>query len=181
MDKATTEPFGILAKFESPEALISAAKKAVGAGYRKFDTFSPFPLEGMSEAMRLRPSWLPYLVLLGGIGGAVTGVGMQVYSMVIDQPLNIGGRPLMSWPVFIPIAFELTILLSAVAGIAGLFLVTRFPQPYHPVFNVEDFRKHGSMDGFYLMIENRDPLFHLPDTTRLLESWGAIQVNEIEE
>ncbi len=119
-------------------------------------------------------------MLGGGITGGLLGFFMQVYSTAIDYPLNIGGRPLVSWPAYIPITFEMTVLLAALGGVLGLFVVTRFPQPYHPVFNVEDFQKHGSQDGFYLGIEARDPKFDLAVTRKFLEDQGAILVSEIE-
>src|SRR5512140_11635 len=105
---------------------------------------------------------------------------MQAYATVVDLPLNIGGRPLFSWPTYIPITFELTILLAALAGILGLFAVTRFPQPYHPVFNSEDFVEHGSTDSFYLNIEASDPNFDLERTRQFMQVLGAVQVSEIE-
>lgn len=181
MDNQTTKYFGLLAKFPDPETLVSAARRATDAGYRELDAYSPFPVEELSDALRLRSSKLPYAVLGGGITGGLVGFLMQVFATVIDYPMNIGGKPLLSWPAYIPIAFELTILLAAFGGIIGLFVVTRFPQPYHPVFNVEDFQQHGSQDGFYLGIEARDPKFDLAVTRKFLEDQGAILVSEIEE
>jgi hypothetical protein len=170
----------LLAKFSTPETLVAATRRATEAGFRELDAYSPFPIEDLSEALRLKSSKLPYAVLVGGITGGVLGFLMQVFAQAIDYPLNIGGRPLISWPAYIPITFELTILLAAFGGVIGLFVVTRFPQPYHPVFNVEDFQKHGSQDGFYLGIEARDPKFDLAGTRKFLEDQGAILVSEIE-
>ncbi len=178
--KQTPKIYGLLARFPDPEALITAAEKVTEAGYRQFDAYSPFPIEDLPEAMHLKPSKLPYAVLIGGILGGLTGFGMQWFATVLSLPLNIGGRPLNSWPAYIPITFELTILLAAFGGVIGLFIATRFPQPYHPVFNVEDFRKHGSQDGFYLGIEARDPKFNLEDTRQFLDSLGPMLVSEIE-
>jgi hypothetical protein len=144
------------------------------------DAYSPFPVEGLADALKLKPSKLPYAVLGGGITGGLLGFFMQYYATVIDNPLIIGGKPLFSWPAYVPITFELTILLAALGGVIGLFIVTGFPQPYHPVFNVEDFQKHGSIDGFYLGIESTDPNFNLADTRKFLESLGSILVSEIE-
>jgi hypothetical protein len=180
MEEKSPKKFGILARFSDPETLVRAVKRATEAGYRQLDAYTPFPVEGLSDAMLLKPSRLPFAVLAGGILGGLLGYFMQVYAMGIDLPLNIGGRPLISWPAFIPITFELTILLAAFGGVIGLFVVTRFPQPYHPIFNVEDFQRHGSVDGFYLGIEASDPKYDLAGTRKFLENLGAILVSEIE-
>lgn len=180
MKKEIGKVFGILARFPDPETLVNAAQRATHSGYRNLDAYTPFPVEGLAEALHLKPSKIPLAVLAGGIIGAVSGYFMQFFASVIHMPLNIGGRPLHSWPAFIPITFELTILMAAFGGVIALFVATRFPQPYHPVFNVEDFQKHGSQDGFYLGIEARDPKFDLVQTQKFLESLGAILVSEIE-
>jgi hypothetical protein len=180
MDKGNRKIYGLLAKFDSPEALISATKRAYDGGYRQFDTYAPFPVEGLPEAMRLKTSLLPYVILAGGIIGGLTGFFGQAFATVIDYPLNIGGRPLLSWPAYIPITFELTVLFAAFAGVIGLFAATRFPQPYHPVFNSEDFNQHASQDAFYLDIQASDPKFSLESTRTFMESLGSIQVSEIE-
>jgi Protein of unknown function (DUF3341) len=180
MDKKYQTIYGLLARFADPEMLVSAAQRAAEAGYRRMDAYTPFPVEGLAEALRLKPSILPYAVLAGGITGGLLGFLMQVYATVVSYPLNIGGRPLNSWLAYIPITFELTVLLAAFGGIIGLLIATRLPQPYHPVFNVEDFQKHGSQDGFYLGIEASDPDFNLTDTRKFLESLGATLVSEIE-
>lgn len=180
MAKETQKMYGILAKFEHPEDLVAATKRAYEAGYRKFDAYTPYPVEGLDQVMHLKPSFLPYAMLLGGILGGAGGFLMLTYATVIGNPLNIGGRPLFSWPTYIPITFELTVLTAAFFGVIGLFVATRFPQPYHPVFNSEDFREHGSQDAFYLGIEASDPLFDLEKTRRFMQDLGSIQVAEIE-
>lgn len=172
--------YALLAKFETPEALVSASRRAVEAGYSQFDAYSPFPVEDLPKAMKLKPSPMPWLVLAGGATGAVGGFLMQTFATVRDYPLNIGGRPLFAWPAYIPISFELTILLGALSGVLGLFFFTRLPQPYHPVFNSPDFIEHGSSDAFYLEIEAKDPQFKLDETRRFLEGLSAAQVVEIE-
>ena len=181
LSESNQKPYGLLAKFETPEALTAAARRTYEAGYRRFDAYSPYPIEELSHAMHLKPSPLPLVILAGGTLGAVSGFLMQTYASVIDYPLNIGGRPLFSWPSFIPITFEMTILLAALSGVVGLFFFTQLPQPYHPVFNSEDFNQHASQDGFYLGIEARDPQFDSTKTRRLLENLGSIQVSEIAE
>lgn len=180
MEKQPAPIYGILARFPDPDSLVFAARQAFLSGYRRLDAYSPFPVEGLADALRLPPSSLPYAVLGGGILGGVLGFVMQAYSMAVTLPLNIGGKPLFSWLAFIPITFELTILLAAFGGVIGLFVATRLPQPYHPVFNVEDFQKHGSQDGFYLGIEASDPKFDLAATRKFLENMGAILVSEVE-
>jgi hypothetical protein len=180
MKKNDPKIYGILARFPDSETLVQAARQVTQAGYREIDAYTPFPVEELSEALHLKPSRLPYAVLAGGISGGTLGFLMQYYATVIANPLNIGGRPLNSWPAYIPITFELTILLAALGGVIALFVATRFPQPYNPVFNVEDFQQHGSQDGFYLGIESRDPKFNLADTQLFLKNLGAILVTEIE-
>lgn len=176
----TPKMYGLLAKFETPEALVEAARRVREAGFRRWDTYTPYPVEGLARAMGLRDSPLPFVILAGGLAGLVGGFGMQVFATVIDYPLNIGGRPLFSWPTYIPITFELTILLAAFAGIGGLFFFARFPQPYHPVFRSEDFNEHASQDGFYLGIEANDPKFDLQATRAFLQQMGSTLITELE-
>lgn len=180
MTQSNSNLYGLLAKFNTQEALVAATRRAYEAGYRKFDTYTPYPVEGLSEAMHLKGSILPYVILAGGVAGALTGFLMQAFATGIDYPLNIGGRPLFSWPAYIPITFELTILFAAFAGVLGLFAVTRFPQPYHPVFNSEDFNAHASQDAFYLGIEASDPNFSVDQTRQFLQSLGSVLITEIE-
>lgn len=180
MNKKQPKLYGLLAKFDTPENLVMAARRVVQAGYRRFDAYAPYPVEELDHAMHLKPSPLPYVILAGGLLGGIGGFFMQTYATVIDLPLNIGGRPLFSWPAYIPVTFELTVLLAAFAGILGLFVVTRFPQPYHPLFRSEDFIEHGSSDSFYLDIEASDPNFTLERTRQFLLDLGALQVSEIE-
>ncbi len=180
--KKTAEPqmYGLLAKYGTPEELIRATRRVYNAGYRKFETYTPYPVEDLPQVMRLRNSLLPLVMLLGGILGGVTGFFGQAFATVIDYPLNIGGRPLFSWPTYIPITFEMIVLTSALFGILGLFVVTRFPQPYHPVFNSTDFSEHASTDAFYLSVETNDPKFQLEQTRQLLQETGPVLVDEIE-
>jgi hypothetical protein len=180
MGNTSPKLYGLLAKFDTPEALVSASQRVVQAGYQRFDAYSPFPLEGLGHAMRLKSSPLPYIILAGGILGGAGGFFMQTYATVVDLPLNIGGRPLFSWIAYVPITFELTVLIAALAGIVGLFALTRFPQPYHPLFRSEDFVEHGSSDRYYLDIEASDPGFDLERTRLFLQSLGAVEVSEIE-
>jgi hypothetical protein len=172
--------YGLLASFETPEALVAAARRVRESGFTRFDAYAPYPVEGLSEAMKLRSSLLPLLMLLGGFSGAFIGFFGQVFATAIDYPLNIGGRPLVSWPAYIPITFELTILFAAFGGLLGLFAIARFPQPYHPVFRSEEFNEHASQDGFFLGIEASDPKYNLDAARKLLQEAGAVTVSEIE-
>jgi hypothetical protein len=174
-----TELYGLLAEFDDPDLLREAAEKAHAAGYRKMDAYTPFPVEGLAEAVGHAKPTLPLLVLIGGIVGACLGFGMQYYGSVIGYPLNIGGRPLNSWPSFIPITFEVTILVAAFTAVLGMFALNGLPQPYHPVFNVERFAL-ASRDRFYLCIESRDPKFDLASTKVFLESLQPRVVFEVE-
>jgi hypothetical protein len=171
--------YGLMAEFTSPEALLAAARRAYTEGYRRMDAYSPFPVEGLAEAIGFRKNLLPLIVLLGGIAGAAGGFYLQYWISVADYPLNIGGRPLNSWPAFIPVTFELTILLAALSAVLGLLALNGLPMPYHPVFNVERFEL-ASRNRFFLGIEARDPIFDRETTRRFLEDTGPHGVYEVE-
>jgi hypothetical protein len=176
----TTAPalYGLLAEFEDEDALLAAAKSVRESGYRHVEAYCPFPIHGLSETLGIRGRRLPRIVLAGGIIGGVGGLFMQWYSAVIDYPLNVGGRPLASWPSFIPIAFELTILVAGISAVLGMFALNGLPQPYHPVFNVPEFAA-ASRDGLFLCIEAQDPKFDLVDTQNFLMNAGARRVFEV--
>jgi hypothetical protein len=124
---------------------------------------------------------VPLLVLAGGITGLLAGLGLQVWVSAFAYPLNIGGRPFLSWPMFIPVTFELTILFASFAAVFGMFALNGFPMPYHPVFNVERFAAHASQDRFFLAIEAADPKFDRDRTRAFLQSLGAREVNDVQE
>ena len=149
------------------------------AGYRRLDAFTPFPVEGLAEVIGFHEKKLPLLVLVGGIVGAITGYGLQYWTSVIDYPLNVGGRPLHSWPAFIPPAFETTILGAALFCVLGMLALNGLPMPYHPVFNVPRFAL-SSRDRFFLCIEATDPIFETEATRRFLERFGPREVNVVE-
>ncbi len=176
--KKEAELYGLLAEFDDPAQLVEAAKKAYEEGYRKMDAYTPFPVEGLAEAVGFSKPRLPLLVLIGGIVGAILGFSMQYYGSVIGYPLNIGGRPLNSWPSFIPITFEVTILIAAFTAVLGMFALNGLPQPYHPVFNVERFAL-ASRDRFFLCIESQDPKFDGVGTKKFLESLKPRVVFEV--
>jgi hypothetical protein len=171
--------FGIMASFETPDELVEAATQARDAGYRKMDAYSPMPVHGLSEALGLPRSRLPYLVLAAGISGCLVGFFMQYWIAAVDYPLNIGGRPLNSWPSFVPVTFELTILFAALAAGVGMLALNRLPMPHHPVFAVKGFEA-ASSDRFFLCIEARDPSFEQDKTRRFLESLGATEVCDVD-
>src|SRR5262245_40177523 len=137
MDKLP--PYGLMAEFGNPEALVQAAQRAFEAGFRKMDAYTPFPIEGLAEALGSHKTRVPLIVLLGGVIGCLGGFYLQYWVHVIDYPLNIGGRPLNSWPAFVPVTFEMTILIAALSAFFGLLILNGLPMPYHPVFNVERF------------------------------------------
>jgi hypothetical protein len=170
-----TTLYGLLAEFASPSELVAAAAAAHRAGYRRMDAFSPMPIEGLSDALGLRKTRLPWLVLCGGIIGGATAFFFQYWVAVIDYPLNIGGRPLDSWPAFIPVTFEMTTLAAAFAAVFGMLGFNRLPMPYHPVFNVPDFTL-ASRDRFFFCIEAADDLFDLNDTTKFLSGLSPLGV-----
>jgi len=170
--------YGVMGEFETPEQLIQAAKKTREAGYRHVDAYAPFPVEGLSEALRLHRSWVPFITLLGGLTGGLGGFGLQYWAAAITYPQNIGGRPLNSWPAFIPVTFELTILGAALSAVLGMLALNRLPQPHHPVFNVPRFT-HASTDRFFICIQARDKKFHLADTARFLQGLEAHHISEV--
>jgi hypothetical protein len=172
--------FGLVAGFGKQEELLEAAARARASGYRRMDAYSPFPIEGLAEALGRKPRGVAFLFLSGGIAGCLGGYILQWYAMAIDYPLNIGGKPLNSWPMFIPITFELTVLCSALAGFFGTLALCRFPEPYHPLFNLAEFRQHASRDRFFLCIEATDPRFDSIGTRQFLERLNAYKVEEVE-
>jgi hypothetical protein len=177
--RARQRLYGLMAEFENPEALLAAARKAHEAGYRSMDAFTPLPVEGLSEAVGFHSTRLPLVVLLGGILGGLGGFYLQYYPNVIGFPLNIGGRPYNSWPAFIPITFEMTVLGAALACVFGMLAMNGLPTPYHPVFNVPRFRL-ATRNRFFLCIKARDPRFQLDQTKQFLAELHAREVSEIE-
>jgi hypothetical protein len=172
--------YGLLAEFERPEELVTAATRARDAGYRKMDAYTPFPIHGLSDAMGFRPTKLPLLVLAGGLIGCVSALGMMWYSTTIHYPLNVGGRPFASWPAFIPITFELTVLFASLFAVFGMLGMNGLPMPYHPVFNAPRFA-FASRDRFFLCIEARDPKFREESVRTFLHGLGAREVVAVEE
>ena len=167
-----------MAEFDSPTALVEAATKARLAGYRKMDAYSPIPIHEMDEALGLRRTRLPLLVLIGGILGGTGGFALESWVSAIAYPINVGGRPLISWPQFIPVTFETTVLGAALTAFFGMWALNKLPQPYHPVFNVEAFTR-ASTDRFFLVIEAADPRFDRDATGQFLENLHPLGVSEV--
>ncbi len=172
-----TGNYGLLAEFSSPEELIRAAEQAHAAGFRKMDAFAPFPVDGLAEALG-RKTRLPLLVLIGGILGGVGAYYMEWYANVVSYPINIGGRPMHSWPAFVPITFELTVLAAALTAFFFSLGLNGLPRLYHPLFNVPRFER-ASQDSFFLCIESRDPNFDPEKTRKFLQSLNATSVMEV--
>ncbi|HTU02195.1 MAG TPA: DUF3341 domain-containing protein [Candidatus Sulfotelmatobacter sp.] len=171
--------YALLAEFEDPDRLLQAAQRAYAAGYRRLDAFTPFPVHGLDEAIGMHRNLVAPLVLLGALVGASGGFFLQFWYHVIDYPLNIGGRPLNSWPAFIPITFEATVLIAAITALLGMLALNGLPRPYHPLFNAPRFAM-ASRDRFFLCIEARDPLFDREGTRRFLSDLGPREVTEVE-
>jgi hypothetical protein len=170
---------GIMAEFHSPDEVVEAAKRVHAAGYTKVDAYSPYPIEELIEALDLHTSHVPKLALAGGIFGFLAGWALEYWAAVIEYPMNIGGRPLFSWPAFIVPAYETTILFAAFGAVFGMLALNGLPQPYHPVFNVESFAL-ASRDRFFICIESRDPKFDREGATKFFHSIGAKAVSEVE-
>lgn len=176
--ESTPEMFGLLAEFETAGALVAAAEQARLAGYRKMDAYSPIPIHELDEALGLERTVLPKLVLLGGILGGIGGYSLQYWTQAMAYPLNIGGRPFHSWPQFIPVTFETTVLGAALTCFIGMWALNKLPMPYHPVFNVPEFAR-ASTDRFFLCIEAADPRFEREKTAEFLKGLHPVGVSEV--
>jgi len=179
MNEQSSKLHGVMAEFETPEQLIEAAEKTRAAGFAKLDAYAPYPVEGLAEALGLKRTWVPQLTLLGGILGGCGGFGLQYFVSVISYPLNIGGRPLNSWPAFIPVTFETTVLGAAIFAVFGMLALNKLPQPYHPVFNVARFAARASSDRFFLCIEADGEKFDGAGARKFLEGLKPASVAEV--
>jgi hypothetical protein len=169
---------GLMAEFDSPTQLVRATRRAHEQGYRRMDAYTPFPIEELSDAIGFRHTRLPLVVLIGGILGCLGGYGLQYWVAAIEYPLNVGGRPYNSWPSFIPITFETTVLVAALSAVLGMLALNGLPMPYHPVFNVKSFAL-ASKDKFFLCIEATDPQYDRAATQKFLESLQPREIAEV--
>lgn len=171
-------PCGLMAEFENAQSLLRATRTARKAGYTHMDAFSPFPVEGLAEALDFHESRLIWFVLGGGLIGGLAGFGMQYYASVIAYPMNVGGKPFNSWPAFIPVSLEVAILTAAVVTVFSMLALNGLPMPYHPVFNVASFEQ-ASQDRFFLYIEATDALFDIESTRKFLEGLNPLEVSNV--
>ncbi len=178
MSTIKSDIYGVLAECKNPKQLIDVAQLVNNSGYKKFDTFSPFPIHGMDKAMSLKKSKLGWIVFGHGLLGLIGGFSMIYYMMVIDYPLNIGGKPLFNLPAWIPVMFELTILLSAFGAVFGMFYLNGLPKLNHPLFTSDNFKK-ATDDGFFICIESEDPQFDSEKVQKLLKNAGAENIEEV--
>ncbi len=172
--------YGLMAEFDNPTALVDATSRAYEEGYRQMDAYTPFPVEGLAEAMNFHRTRVPLIVLIGGLVGCFGGFFLQYYIAAIYWPVIVGGRPFNSWPAFIPVTFELTVLGAALAAFLGMLALNGLPRPHHPVFNAPRFAL-ASRDRFFLCIEASDPRFDRAATRRFLESLEAREVSDVED
>ena len=170
--------YGLLAEFHTPDELVAACRGAYAEGYRRMDAYTPYPVEAAWEAIGVHGNALPKLILAGGVLGLIGGFALQYWVSAIAYPLNIGGRPLMSLPAFIPVMFECTILAASLTAVFGMIALNGLPMPYHPVFNVPQFAM-ASRDRFFLCIESVDPKFDRERTEAFLRALGPREVNEV--
>ena len=172
--------YGLMAEFDSPSAVVAAARRVYEAGYRRINAYSPFPIEELSEAIGFHRDYVALCTLIFGILGALGGFMLQSWTSAIAYPLNVGGRPLVSIPAFIPVTFECTILAASFGAFIGNLLMNRLPQPYHPAFNVPSFTR-ASQDRFFLCVKSDDPMYNGAGTRAFLQSLGATEVSNVEK
>jgi hypothetical protein len=171
--------YGLMAEFDNPSDAVAAARRVYEEGYRRVDAFSPYPVEELSEAIGVHKSHMSLIVLIGGLVGCALGFLMQVYIEVFDFPINVGGKPYYSWPAFIPITFECTVLGAALFAVFGMLALNGLPEPYHPVFNAPNFAL-ASRDRFFVLIEATDPKFDRERTAEFLRGLGPREVTDVE-
>jgi hypothetical protein len=179
MTEATLNPvYGVMAEFDNPTDLLKATEEAYSAGYRKMDAYTPYPIEEISDALGFHKTRVPLIVLIGAILGGTSGYLLQYWISAISYPINVGGRPFVSWPAFIIVTFEMTILFGGISAVVGMLGLNGLPMPYHPVFNNPRFSA-ASRDRFFLCIEAADPKFDREGTLKFLNGMQAIDVAEV--
>jgi hypothetical protein len=177
--KVLPPTYGLIAEFDNPTDVVRAAHRVYEEGYRRIDAYSPYPIEALSEAVGVHRTKMPLLVMMGGIIGGLAGYLLQYYTLVIDYPLNVGGKPFHSWPAFVPITFECIILGASLTAVFGMLALNNLPEPYHPVFNAPNFAL-ASRDRFFLLVESADPKFDRDRTAEFLRSLGPREVTDVE-
>lgn len=170
--------YGLAVEFDNSSSLVRAAERIRDAGYTRTDAYAPFPVHGLTEALGIRRTILPWIVLGGGLTGCIGGFMLQYWISVSAYPLNVGGRPLNSWPSFIPVTFECTILLAGLSAMIGMIALNGLPRPHHPVFNTPNFER-ATGNGFFLVVEADDPNFEMEPTRALLDELGGAAVSEV--
>ena len=170
--------YGVVAEFTDPTALVAAAERTRAAGYTRFEAYAPFPIEELVEAVGHPHTRLPLAVFLGGLIGGLSAYLLQYFTAVVTYPLNIGGRPPHSWPAFIPVTFECTILGAALTAVLGMLARNGLPMPYHPLFHIPRFAR-ASRDLFFLCIQARDPKFDAGPVSQFLRGLSPTDVQEV--
>lgn len=178
METSSKNIYGILAEFKNPKELIDAAEEVKEAGYNDFDTYAPFPIHGMEKAMGLKESPLGWIVLAGGLIGCIGALTLMIWVSGYEYPMNISGKPYINLPVYVPVTFELTVLLSAFAATFGMFALNKLPKLHNPLFNVDRFEK-ASDDGFFICIESSDSLFSEDSVSKLFTEAGATHIEKV--
>jgi hypothetical protein len=170
--------YGLMAEFDSATTLVAAAERTRNAGYTKIDAYSPFPVEGLAEAVGFHRDLVPLVTLIGGLVGGLTGYLMQYWIATVSYPVNVGGKPYHSWPAFIVVTFEMTILFAGISAVLGMLALNGLPMPYHPVFNVPRFA-FATKDRFFLIVFSTDPKYDATTTRRFLEGLGSRSISEV--
>jgi hypothetical protein len=171
--------YGILGEFETPEELVAAARGARARGFARLEGYSPVPVEGLHQALGRRRTRLPLVVFAGGVAGGAFGLWLQYYLMAVNYPLNIAGRPLASWPSFMIITFELTVLVAGLTAGIGMLAANRLPHPHHPLFNSQAFAERANVDRYFLCVEAADPAFRPEEVRGALRDLGALEVHDV--
>jgi hypothetical protein len=177
---ADANQFGMLAEFTDADALVAATERVYAEGYREMEAYAPMSVHGLAEAVGFRRSWMPLVVLIGGIAGCVCGMAMQYYMTVVAYPMNIGGRPLNSWPSFVPVVFEMTVLGAVLSAVLGMLAMNGLPRPHHPLFAIPSFDR-ATQDRFFLCVLARDPKYDPQAVREFLERLGAKEVTDVPE
>lgn len=178
MDAENKQIYGVLAEFRNPKELVDAASSVKKSGYRDFDTYAPFPIHGMEKAMGLKKSPLGWIVLGGALTGMIGALALMIWVMGYEYPMNISGKPYINFPIYVPITFELTVLLAAFAATFGMLALNKLPRLHNPLFNVERFSK-ASDDGFFVHIEASDDLFSEEKVKKLFQDNGATHIETV--